>query len=283
MPIMFNSLLRDAGLDPADVRLLRHSASNTDPGRSPYALWRDDRPDFEKYQSKQTFENRKKFAAPYWAVFVATDHGATMFVGLYGATYLGPLEYDSPKQERSGIDKAGSCDTYHLDLQETLSEFSGKLFIEWGKGTLAWVQYPQKQNKAITELRREFSEPPFPGYQKFIRPLSQFHSIPKSWIDALRSARGVYLLTCPKTKGQYVGSATGEVGFWGRWQDYVKNGHGGNLGLKSREPSDYQVSILEVAGSSASTDDILVMEGLWQSKFQSREMGLNHNLAHSPT
>ena len=47
----------------------------------------------------------------------------------------------------------------------------------------------------------------------------------------------------------------------------------------SREPSDYQVSILEVAGSSASDDDILKMEGRWQSKLQSREMGLNRNLA----
>ena len=38
-------------------------------------------------------------------------------------------------------------------------------------------------------------------------------------------------------------------GFWGRWQDYIQTGHGGNLGLKSRDPSDYQISILEVAGT----------------------------------
>ncbi len=39
------------------------------------------------------------------------------------------------------------------------------------------------------------------------------------------------------------------------------------------------MSILEVAGTSATTDDILVMEGRWQSKLQSQEMGLNRNLA----
>jgi hypothetical protein len=87
------------------------------------------------------------------------------------------------------------------------------------------------------------------------------------------------LLTCPKTKEQYVGSATGEEGFWGRWQDYIQSGHGGNVGLKSRAPSDYQVSILEVAGTSATPDEIKTMEGRWQSKLQSREMGLNRNLA----
>jgi hypothetical protein len=59
----------------------------------------------------------------------------------------------------------------------------------------------------------------------------------------------------------------------------METGHGSNVGLKSREPSDYQVSILEVAGSSATADDILKMEGRWQTKLQSREMGLNRNSA----
>jgi hypothetical protein len=89
----------------------------------------------------------------------------------------------------------------------------------------------------------------------------------------------VYLLTCPKTKEQYVGSATGSNGFWGRWMNYVQTGHGGNIALKSRNPSDYQVAVLEVAGTAASTDDILAMEGLWQRKLQSQQMGLNRNLA----
>jgi len=283
MPIMFNSILRKEGLNPDEVRLLRHADTRAVQGRTPFNLWRDDRPKFERYQSKQSFENGKKLTAPYWSVFLADPIGNTMFAGLYLARNLGPLETDSPTEQRPGVDKAGSCDRYELELLETMSEFIGKLYIEWGKGALAWIQYPARNDKAVTELRVEFSEQPFPGYQKFIKPRSQLHCLPRGWIDALRAARGVYLLTCPKTREQYVGSATGEEGFWGRWQDYVKNGHGGNLGLKSREPSDYQVSILEVAGSSASTDDILVMEGLWQSKFQSREIGLNHNLAHSPT
>ncbi len=42
-------------------------------------------------------------------------------------------------------------------------------------------------------------------------------------------------------------------------------------------PIDYQVSILEVAGTSATTEDILQMEVLWKKKLQSMEMGLNRN------
>jgi hypothetical protein len=77
-----------------------------------------------------------------------------------------------------------------------------------------------------------------------------------------------------KNEGPYVGKAAGDDGFYGRWLDYVRDGHGGNVGLKSRDPSDYQVSILQVAGD-AETFEIDAMETRWKQKLQSREMGLN--------
>lgn len=107
--------------------------------------------------------------------------------------------------------------------------------------------------------------------------LSRLDKLPLGWVTALKNTRGIYLLTCPRTKEQYVGAAIGMDGFWGRWQNYVQTGHGGDVALKSREPSDYQVSILEVAGSSATVEDIITMETLWKKKLQSREMGLNRN------
>jgi hypothetical protein len=94
---------------------------------------------------------------------------------------------------------------------------------------------------------------------------------------AFRSSKGIYLLTCPGTKEQYVGSATGEDGFWGRWLEYAQTGHGGNVALKSRDSSYYQVSILEVAGTASTTADILTMEHWWKHKLQTKEMGLNRN------
>jgi hypothetical protein len=281
MPIMFNTILRNAGLQLTDVRLIRHKDNKATKGRTPYELWRDDRPQFELYQSTQRIQSRKKFIAPYWAVFIVSLNDDTMFAGLYSVKHRGLLEKDTPKPHMEGVDEAGSCDVYDLKLQDSLSDLIGRLFIDWGPAKLAWVQYANRHDKPVTELREVFQEDSFPGFLNFIKPLSKLEKIPKSWIDALRSSRGIYLLTCPRTKEQYVGSATGEEGFWGRWQDYVQTGHGGNLGLKSRDPSDYQVSILEVAGTSATKEDILKMEGRWQSKLQSQEMGLNRNLAKS--
>jgi hypothetical protein len=281
MPIMFNTILQEAGLPLADVRLIRHKDKKASRGRTPYELWRDNRSQFELYQSSQRILNRKKFTAPHWAVFIVNLNDDTMFAGLYGVKYRGLLKKDTPRPHMEGIDKAGSCDVYDLTLLNTLNEFIGKLIIDWGPGALAWVQYADRNNKPITELRKEFQEPAFPGFLNFIQSLSKLDNVPKSWITALQSSRGIYLLTCPKTKEQYVGSATGEEGFWGRWQDYVRTGHSNNLGLKSRDPSDYQISILEVAGTSSKTEDILKMEGRWQSKLQSQEMGLNRNKARN--
>lgn len=277
MTIGFNTLLKEAGLNLGDVRLLRHKDQRASKGRSPYELWRDNRQQFELYQSTQSFENRSKLSAPYWASFVVSPSDETMFVGLYSVKYQGVINQDRPMPHMDEIDKAGSGDTYDLKLEKTLSDLIGRLIIDWGAGERAWIQRADRQNKQVDELRREFKEPEFPGFLNFIEPLSKIEKLPKSWITALQSTKGVYLLTCPKTKEQYVGSATGESGFWQRWQDYVQNGHGGDVALKSRDASDYQVSILEVAGTALTAVDIIKMEVRWKLKLQSREMGLNRN------
>lgn len=275
MPITFNTVLREAGLPLADVRLLRHKENRSARGRTPYELWRDNRQQFDLYQSTQNVKNRTKLKARYWASFLGTPSDETLFIGVYGVKNRELLEQDTPRPHMDGVDRAGRCDVYELTLEKALGDLIGKLFIDWGPGARSWIQRPDRRNKPITELRTDFKEPDFPGFLNFMKALSELTKLPKSWIVVLQSSGGIYLLTCPKTKEQYVGSATGEEGFWGRWQDYVQTGHGGNLALKSRDPSDYQVSILEVAGTASTRDDIIRMEERWKSKLQSKEMGLN--------
>ena len=277
MPIMFNAILLAANFDLGDIRLLRHKDNRAIKGRTPYELWRDNRQQFDLYQATQSLKNEGKLRVPYWASFIADPNDETLFVGIYSVKSQKLLEQDIPMPHRDGTDKAGSCVVYDLMLEPRLGDLIGKLIIEWGSGNRAWIQRADQQNKRVTELRTEFKEPDFPGFLKFIEPLSKLDKLPKSWMAVLQSARGIYLLTCPKTKEQYVGSATGIGGFWSRWQDYVQTGHGGDVALKSRDPSDYQVSILEVAGTASTIDDIGEMERRWKAKLQSRQMGLNRN------
>lgn len=275
--LSFNMLLAANGITSARVRLLRHQEVGS-AGTTPYILWRD-RPDqFEVYQALQRQDRENYFKADYWASFVVPPDGSSLFVGLYRVCSMSPATPDMINP-LTGQQLTNPHNHYELDRVKDLQAMSGRLKLDWGQGARSWVQRADSPtgDKPIIELTQEFSEPVFPGYTKFVKLLSELSGLPSGWISALRASRGIYLLTCPKTKEQYVGSASGEDGFWGRWLAYAMNGHGGNVGLMAKDPSDYQISILEVAGSTASSQEILLMEALWKKKLQSREMGLNHN------
>lgn len=277
--LRFNLLLQEAEIKPSDVRLLRHQTLLSD-GRTPLELWRADRAAFDAYQAHQLHAQRTSFARSWWASFLGMRDGRTMFVGLYEA---GPPLCIEENRLLPGTDHmmpAGSHDLYPLTRSDRLAPYIGRLYIEWGGGSSgkrAWKQRAEAQDKVITELHLDMSEQPFPGLLDLAEPLSRLAEAPPSWIAQLAGARGIYLLTCSITGALYVGSATGAQGFWGRWMSYAADGHGGNVALMSRPRSDWIVSILQVAGSADTNDDILAMEVLWKRKLRSRELGLNRN------
>lgn len=283
MTLRFNMLLKAAGIDSAEVRLLRHQTRKA-PGRTPYSLWRDDAAAFERYQSTQDSAQRARFKGQYWASFVVPPSGETLFVGLYKVSLAGTASTDAidplTNGPVGGINNVTVYDQYECKRVEALSEYTGRLFIHWGDSSSArraWIQRADNQDKEILELTRDFREESFPGFTKLIRPLSEIETMPPSWKEVLRASRGVYLLACPRTREHYVGSASGEHGFLGRWRAYIANNHGGNVGLRIRDPSDYLVSVLEVAASSASKEDIIALENMWKIKLSSRNIGLNNN------
>ncbi len=213
----------------------------------------------------------------YWASFVVTAAGEKLLAGFYGCRYVGVNDVELIWTHAVGSDPVGTCDLYELIPDDHLNDLAGRLAIVWCDAERAWIQRADNQNKEVLQIREAFREPDFPGFARFISPLSKVEGLPAGWIAALASSRGIYVLTCPKTPEQYVGSATGGAGFYGRWLEYARTGHGENVGLKSRDPSEYQFSVLEVAGSAATLEEILDMEALWKRKLQSREMGLNKN------
>lgn len=279
MGLTFNAILRDLDVAPGDVRLLRHQTVKYS-GRTPYTLWRDNPEGFRLYQSIQSVQNRPRLSARYWASFVVTPAQSTLFVGLFEVERTGPCDpaiIDPLRLVPVTQGGARDLEIYRQAPVESATALAGRVVIEWGAGTRSWVQRAENQAKPIVEIARAFQEEVFPGYSRFMGTLSAIETLPNGWLAALRASRGIYLLTCPRTREQYVGSATGEDGFLGRWLGYARDGHGGNVALKSRDPSDYQVSILEVSSSTASVEDILGAEQLWKAKLQSREMGLNRN------
>lgn len=269
--LTFNGILKIEGIDPYKVRLARHKTTKLDAKHSPYDLWRSADGRFERYQCIQ--RDPVFPVGDLVASFVVPPNNETLFVGVFVVAAAGkvpPGELD-PVTEN---DVSGLI-LYRLERDNRLSQYEGKLVVTWGEGYRTWVQRAGKQDKPVFELRSKIEEPAFPGFMNLISQLSEIQSFPYSWKTTLAAVRGIYLLTCPKTKEQYVGSATGQGGFLQRWVDYVRTGHGGNVRLKSRNPSDYQVSILEVASSDLSDDEVVRREHLWMQKLKTKEMGLN--------
>lgn len=271
MPITFSTILREAGIDPSAVHLVRHQKAGS--RATPYRLWRTDRAAFELYQSIQS---RPVFrVGNVVASFVAPSQNDTLFVGCYRVAAVGAMP--PGRFDPIGGHSVDHCNLYDLTPDPRLDEYVGKLRIEWGKGYVAWVQRAHKSVKPVVEIRGAEFDPPFPTYLHFIANLSEIEGLHDTWKDRLREARGVYVLTCPKSCELYVGSATGEGGFYERWCQHAARS-GDAAKFRTREPQDYRVAILEVAGSNSSPDDIVRAEHLWMAKLQTNEMGLNGGL-----
>lgn len=179
-----------------------------------------------------------------------------------------PAEFPSVREDLEAFD---------LEHLPEYDQFSGRVLVRWGKGTRKWSQWADRQPKEVFELRLSAAEPPFPGFAHFSATVEDVLVLPEAWIGALSSVGGVYLLVCPRTGEQYVGSATGVGGFMARWAAYANDGHGGNRLLRSREPSNYAISILEVASPDMAPRDVVQREAAWEDTLGSRAHGLNAN------
>ncbi|MGC2110113.1 MAG: hypothetical protein WA655_11395 [Candidatus Korobacteraceae bacterium] len=273
--LKFNTLLREAGFDPERVFLLRHEDRRVKRGL--YHEWKSERQNFEAYQNSQKWQNRFPEGSSL-AAFVVGPEGETVFVGMYDVlsvsrtseSHNDPLLGLLPAQDRS------LHETKHSDCMQ---EYEEKLVIEWGPGKLAWRQRAQERNnKIVLEIRAQARDKPFPPYINLLLPrLEDLNSIPASWEARLKEHKGVYLLTFDDGL-QYVGSATGEEGFWQRWCDYLANGHGGNRVLKNdrKDARLASVSILEVSGSTQTDRDIISQEMLWKRKLGTRAKALDN-------
>jgi len=278
MALTFNAILQNSGIDPSSVRLLRHCDPRVQRQVFQAAIAKD--PRFDRYQAAQGDPRVIAMikSAKHIAGFVVDEAGDSVFVGTWQV--LGPSRttYDPPFVGMAENTKVPTVfatrrvDDLDLDL------YRGRLVVDWGPGQRAWVQRAEKRDKPIIELRRQIAEPAFPGYLSFQCALSEIEALPRTWIAALRACGGVYLLVHRERANVYVGSAAGADGFFGRWRSY-QDGHGGNVAMRELDgdAKDYDVSILETAGSGQDEHAILRLEERWKVKLGSRLHGLNRN------
>ncbi len=277
--IRLNAIFRDNGLEVGDILLVRHQDRRMKAGWTPYRLWRDQPDIFLSYQGAQQagrFRNGRILSA-----FVVDPLGCDLFAGLYE---IGAERAPKPAGEWIPYFEeptAGEGDVeYELVPIAAMQDLAGRLVIEWGAGTRAWVQRASNQDKQVIELRPKDHEVEWPGFGNLFLKDTDILHLAANWRAILASTNGVYLLTCPQTGAQYVGSATGQDGFLGRWVAYANGGDGGNVGLRAHRrqtSSTLQITVLEVFGSELSAADALEIETRWKRKLGTRAHSLNEN------
>lgn len=279
--ITFKNLLIHYGIEPKKVKFVRHANTEI----PILETFQNERKHFEIYQSFQSSIKQVFKGAKHIAVFAPGIHTSGIFLGLWDVNrYID--NKDLTKNIHSLIEKYSLPDSWHdsawydLKYNSVMDELSERVIIDWGKSTRSWVQI---KDKKILEIKAENYLGDFISYDSVhlnyydLKKLSSDSKSNTTWMNALSSVNGIYLIRDKSTGKLYVGSAYGEDGIYGRWLHYAQNGHGGNKELKNLDANQFEFSILEIIPPTSSTEAVIHRENRWKEKLGTREWGLNAN------
>ena len=229
-----------------------------------------------KFEEWQKDQSRKNFERIYILSLVYFNTNEWLFAGVF---------------EQYGYNEVGGRYYYKTKLLQDGKELIGRLIISYEKKYRAsYVLFENFSNEFILSeiFKNRISIIPFPGYENVNVDFNYLKTIiernDKSWYSALKSVKGVYLITDATNGKHYVGSAYGDDALWQRWSEYIFNGHGENKKLKkiiSENGKEYQknfrFSILEIATKKSDDTEIIRREQYWKNILLTREFGYNDN------
>lgn len=276
----FFDLLKIYEVDPAEVRLVRH-------GNKEINVLNTFLNETCKFTEYTAWQKAGKYGdSKYLAIFSPARSTTSLFLGLWkvkGVTenidlkprHLGLLKkYSLPER---WFDKANR---YDLKLTSKMTDLSQRLVVEWGRSTVSWVQ---TKDKSVVTIKPPNSIGDFTSYDSVLLSYSDLQKLTDdtdsnaSWVNALSSVNGVYLIKNKEDGRLYVGSAYGKGGIFSRWTSYAKTGHAGNKLLKGLDPEEFEFSVLEISPSTMSADDVIARENRWKECLGTRSFGLNDN------
>ncbi|WP_426736977.1 GIY-YIG nuclease family protein [Plantibacter sp. 2H11-2] len=271
MPLTFASILKDAGIDPAEAMVLRHSyvRLHEESGLPGINVNSTDAAILE-YTSIQGAKATTAFPAvppSYWFVFIGE--------GRDRARLWAVLE------NRGEIANNGVLRTFDTVVSHHLLDLRKRLVIGW-RSPRAWrINASTAADYPVIEIAD--SKPiEFPGFDELILDYAALQAVmtePRyaTWQVALSSVIGVYLITDTSDGRQYVGKADGLENIFQRWSSYAANGHGGNVELKRVDAAHFQFSLLRVFDPATPTRKIDQAERHFKAALDTRRHGLNRN------
>lgn len=293
----FNDLLRDTGIELKTTLVLRHAPRPDEKRlRKSLPLLAAVRHDlFKAYQSVQTPKVERAYQkADYVASFIGVESGKAIFAGLYEIAGARPITYEQfwrkPENRslRDDYDMIGVTGRneirqwFDLVLSDFYVRWMGKLSILWPGKERSWYRWADRNKFEIDYISQESQfEPVMPDWDDLVLDQAIMRDMPRTWKEKLRGWRGVYIIfdDADHACRGYVGSAYGSDNLLGRWQNYLKTGHGGNVGLRGRDPKNFRFSILQLLNEAADQGEIISLETKWKNRLHTRkdEGGLNRN------
>lgn len=280
--ILFSELLTTRGFDLNNsFKLVRHKSIE-----HPIEELID-RDLFEQYNC---VHGKDRYDCDYVIVFIGKESTKALFWGVYkvnGKIKASEANLTEEYKKEFSSDDFKSKKYYLLEKQNNYNDLEQRVIIEWGEGTRAWVQ--KKCDKEVIEIKPRGFVEDFPGYLDFVLPFKKLEQIIKNyesnykWKNKLSSVYGIYLILDRKTGKQYIGSAYGENGIWGRWENYVNSGSGGNdlldklIENNENYKYNFQFTILQTLPSNLKSDEVVGYETLYKEKLGSKTFGLNKN------
>lgn len=271
-------LLKLRGLDTGKrIKLVRHQDRRYDL----YELWTTGH--LETYQACQS---KPILDCDYMVSFIGLPNSKARLYGVYRILSRSRVA-DTVLPRSYPISENPEHWFYQLEKEQGFEDLEERVVIAWGQSTRSWHQWLTE--KEVVEVLPTGYARPFPGYLDFVLnfdEMSRIFSHPEAnreWQSALSNVAGVYLIMQPSTGAQYIGSASGADGIYGRWLNYSITGHGGNQMLKaicegSNSPyREFRFSILRTLPKSLTKKEIIEYENFYKRKLGSRAHGLNAN------
>lgn len=285
MLLKLSDVMRNVGLDPEQVKLARHPLSDK---RIKFCY---DNGFFELYlrtQGKKMFKEGQ-----YILNFVGTQGTTGRFEGCYLVKGICSMEGITLPESFPINPEKPPIFYYDLEKTDIMSDYVERLLIEWGKGARSWCQKGTTEKEIIALMPHRNAQlvsklTDFENMRLSFDELESIIAAPdfySDWVGALSTTYAIYLITDTVSGKQYVGSAYGKNGLYGRWSEYVNTKHGGNKKMREllkKHPERYhrfQFSILQTLPKSLAVDNVSVIEveSLWKSKLNTIEFGLNDN------